>query len=799
MMMIAIQRRQRLSPTRRNKLLTRLASLASAIALLALAVAPNAVAAPVEQPHILVELLSETETLQPGQDLSVALRLAPQPGWHVYWQNPGETGLPPKLTWSLPEGFAASELQWPHPDRIDTPPYAAFGYKGVAFLPATITTPENLEPGSTVKLTGKANWLVCQTESCVPGRAELELVMQVEGTQPHPDSRWIEQFVEARSRMPLPLDDWKVTAWNTTVDSEPRIIVELIAPEGLDPQFQDVDVFPMSKNLLDYVGPHPVTTVPGGLRINAKPFADLDGPVEHLNAVLVADGAWDFEGKVTAAQISVAVQATTPAGAAAFTVPTPSVGTDAPIAATKPVAPVGAPTAPVASETSVGTTAGMESGTTANANVPITTPLPVAVQSTSLPFALLLAFLGGLILNLMPCVFPVLSLKILGFVQIAHNDASQIRRHGAAFGFGVLVSFWFLAALLLILRAGGLELGWGFQLQSPLFVAAMIFVLFAMALNLLGVFEVGTSLTGVAGRFEGREGYSGSFASGALATVLATPCTAPFMGTALGFALTQPPVASLAVFTSLGVGMAAPYVLLSWFPSTLARLPRPGAWMETFKQAMAFPLLATAVWLIWVFGQQVGNDSVVRLLAALVVMGLAAWMGGRRQFARTSKGSGALGRMAVAVTAALALYLGVSAASFPSTIACAADCDLSAIDQAGPRSWIPYSDKRLADLRSSGRPVFVDFTAAWCLSCKVNETVTFSSDEVWSRIGDLNMAMLKADWTNGSPEITRALERFGRQSVPLYVVYPPGADAQPILLPEIINPSIFLDGLAELG
>lgn len=717
-------------------------------------------AAAVEKPHIVVELVSETETLQPGQDLSVALRLTPEPGWHVYWRNPGETGLPPKLNWDLPNGFAASELQWPRPERIDTPPYAAFGYEGAVFLPASISTPTNLSAGDTVALNAKASWLVCQTESCVPGNADLELTMSVEPGAPLADARWVEEFVEARQQLPKPLQGWKIQAWNEQVDGDPRVMLELLAPDGFDPQLRQVAIYSTVQRALDSTGPHTLWAVTGGLRIEAKPFADLESPLEYLDAVLVADGAWDFEESIQAAAISVPVAATRPAKIAALTQPSTS-----------------------------------DSAVVKTSAAPIAEPAP-----TGLALALFLAFVGGLILNLMPCVFPVLSLKILGFVQIAHNDAAEIRRHGAIFGLGVLVSFWILAALLLLLRAAGHELGWGFQLQSPLFVAAMIFILFSMALNLLGVFEVGTSLTGAVGRFENGSGYRSSFASGALATVLATPCTAPFMGTALGFALTQSAAASLGVFTALGCGMAAPYVLLSWFPKALRGLPRPGAWMETFKQVMAFPLLATSVWLLWVFGLQVGNDALVRLLAALVTIAFAAWMTGRRQssIARGPRRNLA-GGGTIALATAAALYLGISAASFPTSSACAADCDLSVLGERGPRSWIPYSEETLAALRSSGRPVFVDFTAAWCLSCKVNEQVTFSSDEVWQRIAELNMAMVKADWTNGSPEVTRALEGFGRQSVPLYVIYPSNADAAPIILPELINPSIVLTQLASLS
>jgi thiol:disulfide interchange protein len=407
--------------------------------------------------------------------------------------------------------------------------------------------------------------------------------------------------------------------------------------------------------------------------------------------------------------------------------------------------------------------------------------------------AMVFALLGGLILNLMPCVFPVLSLKILGFVQAAHHDAASIRRHGLVFGAGVLVSFWFLAGTLIALRAAGNELGWGFQLQSPTFVAGLALGLFVLALNLLGVFEMGGSLQTVAGRMDGHAGYRGSFASGVLATVLATPCTAPFMGTALGWALAQPAASSLAVFTALGAGMAAPYVVLSFAPRLLSRLPRPGAWMETFKQLMAFPLLATVVWLVWVLGQQTGNSGVASLLTALLSAGRAAWIFGRR----AATGAGrlhALGTVSTVAAAAVSVML-VLAAAEPSSEPTAAGASEAATDSYGIR-WIPYDAGVLADLREQGRRVFVDFTAAWCLTCKVNERITFGDADVRERLRELDVVTMKADWTDGDPAITRALESFGRSGVPLYVLY--DGKAQPVVLPQVLGAGVFLEALAEL-
>jgi thiol:disulfide interchange protein DsbD len=301
---------------------------------------------------------------------------------------------------------------------------------------------------------------------------------------------------------------------------------------------------------------------------------------------------------------------------------------------------------------------------------------------------------------------------------------------------------------------------------------------------------MGGSISSAAGRFDSESGYRGSFLSGALATVLATPCTAPFMGAALGYAMAQPPAVAMFVFTALGAGMAAPYVVLSFAPRLLRRLPRPGAWMETFRQAMAFPLLATVIWLVWVFGQQVGNDGVLRLLAGFLLIGIAGWIRGHFGPAPLAM----IGRMAARGATATALVAGValvaSAASLPTAAECATD--------AGARdgiAWVPYDAARLAELRAEGRPVFVDFTAAWCLSCKVNERVALSAPSVQSRLRELDIVAMKGDWTRGDPEITRALESFGRNGVPLYVLYPRGTGAEPELLPSILTPEIVLDAL----
>jgi thiol:disulfide interchange protein DsbD len=399
--------------------------------------------------------------------------------------------------------------------------------------------------------------------------------------------------------------------------------------------------------------------------------------------------------------------------------------------------------------------------------------------------AALFALLGGIILNLMPCVFPVLSIKVLSLINHASQSAEQLRRHGVIYTAGVLTTFLVLAGVLLALRAGGAEVGWGFQLQSPITVGVLAYVLFAMGLSLSGVFHFGYSLQALGGNLAQRAGYSGSFFAGALAVVVATPCTAPFMGTALGFALTQPAVVSLFVFLALGLGLALPFLLLTLAPQLVGRLPRPGAWMEILKQALAFPIYATVAWLLWVLGQQVGPSGMFAALIGLVLVALAAWSFSIWQTAGQTGGLWGR-RIAAAVAIVAVAATGVVVAGLQHE-----RVDASATAQAASAAGIePFTQRRLDELRAENRPVFVNMTAAWCITCLVNERVALSTDAVKQAFAAGNIAYLKGDWTNRNPEITRMLERYGRSGVPLYLLYGGGDD--PAVLPQILTAATVL-------
>ncbi|MCP5061820.1 MAG: DUF255 domain-containing protein [Ignavibacteriae bacterium] len=412
-------------------------------------------------------------------------------------------------------------------------------------------------------------------------------------------------------------------------------------------------------------------------------------------------------------------------------------------------------------------------------------------SNISVWFALVSAFIGGLILNLMPCVLPVLSLKIFSIVQQSGEDRRKRIDHGLAFTLGVLATFWVLAITLILLRAGGEQLGWGFQLQSPAFIIILTTLLFLFGLSMFGVFEIGTSLTAVGQGSANEEGFIGSFSSGVLATIVATPCTAPFMGSALGYALSQPAYVSLLVFTFLGLGMAAPYLLLTTIPSLSKYVPKPGAWMETFKQFMGFLLMATVLWLLWVFSLQVGAEGLLILLGSFIIASIGGWIFGRWGNIAKPKPT-----RVKAMIAAIILILGGIVFTFNNIDA--NNATTTEMEQ-GKIKWQTFSPELVKEYLDEGKPVFIDFTAAWCLSCQVNEKVAFSSEDVQNAFDKMGVQMLKADWTNRDEVIGRELAKFGRNSVPLYVLYSGRKNAEPVLLPEIITPGIVLDALEGIG
>lgn len=680
------------------------------------------------------ELVAETRAVAPGGTYWVALRLAAAPGWHTYWRNPGDSGLPTRIDWDAPAGVEIGALRWPYPEYIPTPPFASYGYHGEVLLLAPVTLPATYT-AQELALAGRANWLVCR-EVCLPESAAVDLILPV-AADPRPDPHWSQRFAEARARWPRALPQWQVTASGFADD-----YFLTITPPGTRMAPPDVRFFAHEQTVVETAAPQPRYREGTALRLELSGSSFAEKPRQQLTGVLVSGLGWDPAGQVKALAVDL------------------------------PVTPL--ETAPQGGEPVL--------------TVPADGAQPASpVADPGFAFAMLLAFVGGLILNLMPCVFPILSIKVLSFVDLAHGHPGKVRLHGGVFAAGVLVSFWLLLTLLLLLRAGGSQVGWGFQLQSPGFVIAMVVLMFLVGMNLLGLFEVGNSVARLAGGRPTGGGLAGSFGTGVLATAVATPCTAPFMGVALGYALTQPAPVAFAVFTALAVGMAAPYVLLAEVPALLERLPRPGPWLDTLRHLLAFPVLATAIWLLWVLDHQLGPNGLALTLGSLLALGFALWIYGRRQRGVLDGGiSAALAASALLLGAGL----GVAAIATPPAGRETVRAQHQALD------WEPYSDAHLARLRTAGEPVLVDFTAAWCITCQVNKRVALHATSVVSALKAGKVRTLVADWTNYDEEITAALARFGRSGVPLYLYYPPGA-TEPVILPELLTPGILLSTLEE--
>lgn len=674
--------------------------------LAALLVAIPALAAPVRTPHVEAELVAERTAVAPGEPLTVALRLKMIPEWHTYWRNPGDSGAPTTLAWRLPPGFEAGEIHWPYPRRLPAGPLMNYGYEGEVLLLARVTPPRDLVPGTPVTLAAKATWLVCSREHCIPEDGELALTLPV-APDAGEDPRWAKPIAVARAALPAP--PGALAGWTLAARGEAGSVTLALAPPA-DVALRNVYFFPFEQGKIEPAAPQPLTRAEdSGYRLKLASAMQPVGEFTRLAGVLVSPQGF---GPAT--------------GARAVTI-------DVPIA--------GAVTAgPALRVTAESASLGLGLG---------------------LVLALVFAFAGGLVLNLMPCVLPVLTIKVLGFAG-RNDDARARRRYGLVYAAGVIVSFWLLAAALLALRAFGTELGWGFQLQSPVAVAALALFFFALALNLSGVFEVGVLLPGRLAGWRARRPALDWFGSGVLAVIIASPCTAPLMGAALGYAIVESGWRAFAVFTALGLGMALPYVLLAWFPAWLARVPKPGAWMVRLKQALAFPLYGTVVWLAWVLGQQAGLDAVVWLLAGFVVLGAAVWLAGLPR-ARIAAVAAAIFALAVAIPATR---------TAPPAIA-------------GDPSWQPFSAAKVAALAAAGKPVFVDFTAAWCVTCQVNKRLVLGRADVLAAFRARGVELVRADWTRRDDEITRALAALGRNGVPLYVLYKPGR--APVLLPEVLT------------
>ncbi len=694
--------------------------------------------------HTQVRLILAADTARPGDTVLAGVDLKMEPGWHTYWKNPGAAGMATQIEWQLPPGVTAGEIQWPLPEKLPPIEVTTYGYDNEVVLIVPLKLAADLKPGP-LDLKAKVSWLECK-EACVPGSDSVQATLNV-GTETKTSAG--APLVESwQSNVPKPAKGNLYAWWEkpSSDDTRPLIIKSSVA-WMVTPKADNIgvlDFYPDANDQFEignvFVGGIPESKDEFFLRGAVKKYSG-DWPKQISGVLKVKIGS---ERKGFLINLPVADKA--PAGE---TIPaSPESRTD--------VAPV--------------------------------------LPSQPLWQMLLYAFIGGLILNIMPCVLPVIALKILGFVGESRSDPRHVRKLGLVYALGVLVSFLALAAVVIGVKAAGHRAGWGMQFGSPVFVVCLTTLVMLVALNLFGVFEVtlGGRALDAAGGLASKHGSAGAFFNGVLATVLATPCTAPFLSIALGFAFAQKAPVILLMFLAVGVGLAAPYVVLSWNPAWLKFLPKPGAWMEKFKIAMGFPMLATAVWLFNLAAGSYGK-SVLWLGVFLVLIAFAAWIFGEFvQRGRTRKG--------VALAIVLILVIGGYAFALENQLNWRAP--ITAPDATGPLkespdgiAWQRWSPEAVAKARSEGRPVIVDFTADWCLTCQVNKKTSIEIPSVRAKLKENNAVALLGDYTHFPENISAELNRFNRAGVPLVLVYPKDPDAPPIVLPEILTPGIVLDAL----
>lgn len=594
----------------------------------------------VYQAHTHVQLVSEQNTALPGRTFWVGIDLILDDGWHVYWQNPGDSGLAPKIKWQLPMEIKTGDIHWPYPQRINAGPLTTFGYDHELLLLVPVTVDRSFQAATNVNLRARVDWLACR-EECIPGRAQLNLTLPMAANPLGLTfNNYKSSFDQTRQRLPKVMPSITSRVW--TDGHQWRMDIRTPLQRGADILF-----FPLRNDVIENASPQKTQETPYGYQMTLVKSHIYPGSVTILEGVAVNAAGWDETGDIKA----VVIQA----------------------------------------------------------------PVDQAFPRVSFFVACLFALIGGLILNLMPCVLPVLSIKVLHLID-RHLDKKIALRHALTYTLGVLVSMWVLALLLFILKSAGQFAGWGFQFQSPVFVLAMAVILFILALNLFGVFEI--SMPTISGLSTHQGSYQASFLSGILTTIVATPCTAPFMGTALTVAISQPGIVGFGIFTCLGIGLACPFVVLSAFPALLSFVPKPGAWMIHLKKMLGSILLGCVIWLLWVFAVQTGLSQ-----------------------------------------PSVGLH------------------------------WQKYSTSAVAQARAGGRGVFIDFTAGWCINCQVNDRWVLQSPDVIKVFKDKGISAFKADWTRYDPAITEALLSFGRDSIPVYVYYPPGSNA-PIILPQLITPKM---------
>ncbi len=702
----------------------------------------------VQAAHTQVRLWWSSNPARPGVTVWAGFDLTMEPGWHTYWKNSGDSGIPTQIKWQLPPGITAGEIQWPLPKKLPPAEVTTYGYEGEVMLLVPLTLASNLPPGP-LNLSAQVSWLECQ-EQCVPGATNITATLTIaDHQQDTPQSSVIESW---RQRVPQPANDWTITAaWEKPANADMRQVII----QGR------------------FVGPPEAAPV-----VITDFFPDAADDFEIQAAtVKIPDATRDFSLEKTVHKFS----GNWPTQISGLLVaPDSNYGLTV-------VLPVGDQTLAPAATPGAG-----EADQVAQAAIPAPTPLAQPLWRM-----LLYALIGGLILNIMPCVLPVIALKILGFVSEAKSEPSRVRLLGLVYAAGVVVSFLILALIVIGVKSAGHQAGWGMQFGSPVFLVCLSTLVTLVALNLFGIFEVtpGSRVLDAAGGLASRHGATGAFFNGVLATTLATPCTAPFLAPALGFAFAQGTVIILIIFLTVGLGLAAPYLLLSWNPAWLKFLPKPGVWMEKFKIAMGFPMLATVLWLLYIASSSYGRD-IAWLGGFLLVVALAGWIYG--EFIQR----GRRGRLLAAIIVLALLVFGYFAIleaelnwRAPRTAKGSADPVVSSTNSI---AWQPWSPAAVAAAQADGKPVLVDFTADWCLTCQVNKKTSIDVSQVRDKLKALHAVALVGDYTEFPVRITEELQRFGRAGVPLVLVYPGRPGANPVALPEVLTPSIVLAALDRI-
>ena len=686
----------------------------------------------VTTPQVRAELMVwAPQGLGPGQTMWLGLHIQHQKDWHTYWKNPGDSGLPTQLQWQAPAGWTVGDTHWPIPKKIRVGEMTNYGFEGKVLLAAPVTLNASARLSEPSEVVLQANWLVCRQE-CIPQEGRFVLRIASQSSQAVHGSLF-EALLRQQPQV-LPLG-----ASNAQVQPDRLALTFAGLPRAL--WGQKPAVFVELPEVTDHAGEtHPLSQSQwrdDQLQIGLPLHPMRSTQPTQLPVLLV----FNTGSESTAWRVSLPVQGDWPA------LPQPGASTNGLPSALPPIP-------------------------TSASNNPND-----ATWGASFWLALITALLGGLVLNLMPCVLPVLAIKVVA-LGLPGQSARQRRWDGVAYSAGVVLTFVALGAAVLMFRSAGEQLGWGFQLQSPLFVSALALLFTTLALNLMGLFEWGNIWPAAWGGWQSRHSSINAFASGVLAVGLASPCTAPFVGVSMGWALSQTWPSALAVLATMGLGMALPYALLSHWPALGQFLPRPGAWMGVFKTLMAFPLWVTVVWLLWVLGQQTSLDAAMAMLLVLLAVSALIWAWHLPQSLRRWLGPVAL-------------------------LACVASAGLvwprlnapEASGRAAESVWQSWSPTAVEAELKQGRAVFVDFTAAWCVTCQLNKQTTLNQPEVLRGFAQSQTTLMRADWTRRDPAITRALSELGRSGVPVYVLYQPGKPPQ--VLSELLSPDLILNTLAQ--